>query len=424
MRGGRVRLFNIPPALRYPKYRAYWIGAMASVAGYQTLIFGQGWLTFELTGSPLYLGYIGLASATSSIALNLFGGVFADKLDKRRLIVITQLITASLIFLLAVITLLEVVQVWHIILIAFVAGGVGAFDQPAQQALYPHLIERKAIVSAVALDSAVWQGMRILAPAVAGFIISQAGTATAFFLASAGFVTMASVMLLLKVPRIESASGGNPIQDMIEGLKFIGGSAVFSFLIGMTFFNSFFGMAYMMMMPAFAVDVLKVGADSQGLLMGMSGIGSLAITMVMSSMSGSGNRGPLIVGGSAAFGLSIAAFALTSLYIGSVPLALALMLVVGVSSSTYMISIRSSLQLLTPDSMRGRLMGFFGMTWSIMPLGAFQVGALAEFVGVPVAVAIGGGLVTLFAFGPALMNRQVRNLGVILQEREERVAVL
>ena len=424
MRGGRARLFNIPPALRYPKYRAYWIGAMASVAGYQTLIFGQGWLTFELTGSPLYLGYIGLASATSSIALNLFGGVFADKLDKRRLIVITQLITASLIFLLAVITLLEVVQVWHIILIAFVAGGVGAFDQPAQQALYPHLIERKAIVSAVALDSAVWQGMRIVAPAAAGFVISLAGTATAFFLAGAGFVTMASVMLLLKVPRIESASGGNPIQDMIEGLKFIGGSAVFSFLIGMTFFNSFFGMAYMMMMPAFAVDVLKVGADSQGLLMGMSGIGSLAITMVMSSMSGSGNRGPLIVGGSAAFGLSIAAFALTSLYIGSVPLALALMLVVGVSSSTYMISIRSSLQLLTPDSMRGRLMGFFGMTWSIMPLGAFQVGALAEFVGVPVAVAIGGGLVTLFAFGPALMNRQVRNLGVILQEREERVAVL
>ena len=420
MRSGRTRLFNIPPALRFPKYRAYWIGALASVAGYQTLIFGQGWLTFELTGSPLYLGYIGLASATSSIALNLFGGVFADKLDKRRLIVITQLTTASLVFLLAVITLLEVVQVWHIILIAFVAGGVGAFDQPAQQALYPHLIDRNAIVSAVALDSAVWQGMRIVAPAAAGFVISLAGTATAFFLASAGFVTMASVMLLLKVPRIESTSGGNPIQDMIEGLKFIGGSSVFSFLIGMTFFNSFFGMAYMMMMPAFAVDVLKVGADSQGLLIGMSGIGSLAITMVMSSMSGSENRGPLIVVGSAVFGISIATFALTSLYIGSVPLALALMLIVGISNSLYMISIRSSLQLLTPDSMRGRLMGFFGMTWSIMPLGAFQSGALAEFVGVPAAVAMGGGLVTLFALGPALMNRQVRNLGVIIQEREAR----
>ncbi len=420
MRAGGTRLFNIPPALRYPKYRAYWIGALASVCGYQTLIFSQGWLTFELTGSPLYLGYIGLASASSSIALNLFGGVFADKLDKRRLIVITQLITASLVFLLAFITLLDVVQVWHIILIAFVAGGVGAFDQPAQQALYPHLIDRKAIVSAVALDSAVWQGMRIVAPAAAGFVISQAGTATAFFLAGAGFVTMAAVMLLLKVPRIESASGGNPIHDMIEGLKFIGGSAAFSFLIGMAFFNSFFGMAYMMMMPAFAVDILKVGADGQGMLMGMGGIGSLAVTMVMSSMSGSAHRGPMIVGGGAVFGLSVATFALTSLYVGSIPLALTMMLVMGVSNSMYMISIRSSLQLLTPDTMRGRLMGFFGMTWSIMPLGAFQAGAIAEFVGVPVAVAMGGGLVTLFALGPALMNRQVRNLDVILQERESR----
>lgn len=373
-----------------------------------------------MTGSPLYLGYIGLASATSSIALNLFGGALADKLDKRRLIVITQLTTASLVFLLAVITLLEVVQVWHIILIAFVADGVGAFDQPDQQALYPHLIDRNAIVSAVALDSAVWQGMRIVAPAVAGFVISQAGTATAFFLASAGFVTMASVMLLLKVPRIESTSGGNPIHDVIDGLKFIGGSSVFSFLIGMTFFNSFFGMAYMMMMPAFAVDVLNVGADGQGLLIGMTGIGSLAITMVMSSMSGSANRGPLIVGGSAVFGISIATFSLTSLYVGSLPLALTMALVMGISNSLYMISIRSSLQLLTPDSMRGRLMGFFGMTWSIMPLGAFQSGALAEFVGVPAAVAIGGGLVTLFALGPALMNRRVRNLDVIIQERESR----
>ena len=208
---------------------------------------------------------------------------------------------------------------------------------------------------------------------------------------------------------------------MIDGLKFIGGNAVFSFLIGMSFFNSFFGMAYMMMMPAFAVDILKVGADGQGMLMGMSGIGSLAITMVMSSMSGSAHRGPMIVGGGALFGLSVATFALTSLYVGYIPLALTMMLVIGISNSIYMISIRSSLQLLTPDTMRGRLMGFFGMTWSIMPLGAFQAGAIAEFVGVPTAVAIGGGLVTLFALGPALMNRHVRSLDMTLQERESPV---
>ena len=417
---GLSKFFKIPPALRYPKYRAYWLGTLASVGGFQMLMFGQGWLAFELTGSPLYLGYIGLANASSAIALNLFGGVFADKLDKRKLIFITQLITASLIFLLAALTVTKIVEVWHIIVIAFVAGAVNAFDQPARQALYPHLIDRRVMVSAVALNSAIWQGTRIVSPAIAGFVISLTGTATAFFLAGAGFVTMAIVIAVLQVPKIEVRSGGSPMQDMVEGLKFIGGSAVFSFLIGMTFFNSFFGMAYIMMMPAFAVDILKVGADGQGVLMSVGGVGALAVTMALGSTSGSSYRGLMIVGGGAMFGLSVAAFALTSEYIGWFPLALVLMFIMGTASSTYMIAIMSSLQLLVPDNMRGRVMGFYGMTWSIMPLGAFQAGAIAEFVGVPVAVAIGGVLVALFALGPAMINRQVRNLGVILQERESR----
>ena len=417
---GLSRFLKTPPALKYPQYRAYWLGTLASVGGFQTLMFGQGWLAFELTGSPLYLGYIGLANASSAIALNLFGGVFADKLDKRKLIFITQLITASLIFLLAALTLTGVVEVWHIILIAFVAGAVNAFDQPARQALYPHLIERRAMVSAVALNSAIWQGTRIVSPAIAGFVISLANTAIAFIIAGAGFVAMAIVIALLNIPKIESQSSASPMRAMTDGLKFIGGNAVFSFLIGMTFFNSFFGMAYIPMMPAFAVDILQVGADGQGVLMSIGGVGALVVTMALGSMSGSSYRGLMIVGGGAMFGISVAAFAITSQYIGSFSLALILMLVMGVSSSTYMIAIMSSLQLLVPDNMRGRVMGFYGMTWNIMPLGAFQAGAIAEFVGVPIAIAIGGTLVTLFALGPAMINKQVRHLGVILQERESR----
>ena len=177
-----------------------------------------------------------------------------------------------------------------------------------------------------------------------------------------------------------------------------------------------------MMMPAFAVDILKVGADGQGALMSVGGIGALAVTMLLGSMGNFERKGLLIVGGGVAFGLSVAAFALTAHYVGSYPLAMALMVIMGISSSTYMISIMSSLQLLVPDNMRGRVMGFYNMTWSIMPLGAFQAGAIAEFVGIPSAIAIGGALVTLFALGPALLNRQVRNLGTILQERELRAA--
>ncbi len=412
------RLLSVPPAMRYPQYRAYWFGTLASVCGFQMLIFAQGWLTFELTGSPLYLGYVAVASALPSIALNLFGGVFADRLDKRKLIFFTQVLTAAIVFTLAFLTLFELVRVEHILALAFAAGAVNAFDQPARQALYPHLIDRRVIMSAVALNSAIWQGTRIVAPAVAGIIIGLIGTATAMFVAGAGFVVMAIVILALRVPRIEAGSTGGAIGALWEGLKFIGGSSIFSFLIAMTFFNSFFGMAYITMMPAFAVDILKVGARGQGLLMTVGGVGALGVTMLLSSAGNFHRKGLLIIGGGVAFGLSIVAFALTSRFVGSYPLALALMFVMGISSSTYMISIMSSLQLLVPDRMRGRVMGFYGMTWSIMPLGGMQAGAIATFVGVPVAIAIGGALVAAFSLGPALINRQVRNLGSILMQSE------
>ena len=416
--GGWRSLLTLPPALRYPKYRAYWLGTLASVSGFQMSIFTQGWVTFELTGSALYLGYVGLSNAVPAIALNLVGGVLADKVDKRMLIFFTQIIITLLIFLLGFLTLTDTIEVWHIIAIGFVAGGVNAFDQPARQALYPHLIDRKVMTSAVALNSAIWSGVRVIAPMAAGFAISLIGTAAAFFMAGSGFLLMAIVIALLQVPRIESASSGSPAHDLIEGLKFIGGSTVFSFLIGMTFFNSFFGMAYVTMMPAFAVDVLKIGADGQGVLMSASGIGALAVTLYLAWGGNFSRKGLLIIGGGVTFGISLVAFALTSRYIEVFELAVVLMLIMGVSSSTYMITIMSSLQLLVPNNMRGRVMGFYGMTWSIMPLGGAQAGVIATFVGVPIAVAIGGGLVAAFALGPAMTNRQVRNIGSILQEAE------
>ena len=202
--------FSVPPALHYPAYRMFWLGLMASVSGYQMLRFGQFWLVYQLTGSPLPLGYVGLANGVPAICLNLFGGVFADKCDQRRLVMVTQSLTALFIFVLATLTLLHVVQVWHIVVIAFCAGAVESFDQPARQSLYPHLIDRKVMGSAVALNSCLWQGTRIIMPAVAGCIIAWTGTAFAFYLAGLGFVVMASVMGRLQVPPITLAMTTNP----------------------------------------------------------------------------------------------------------------------------------------------------------------------------------------------------------------------
>jgi MFS family permease len=356
------------------------------------------------------------------ILLNLFGGVFADRLDKRRLIIITQAVTASLIFLLATLTFLGLVRQWHLLTIAFLVSAVEAFNQPARYALFPHLIERKALVSAVALNSSIWQGTRIVAPAVAGGIIAFMGTAASFYLAGLGYVIMVAIMYRLKVPRIEQGTSGSAVRGILEGLGFIRKNSIFSFLIGMTFFNSFFGMSYVILMPVFAVDVLQVGAEGQGLLLSISGLGALLTTLWLSSRSNVRRKGLLMIGGAVMTGLLIAAFSITSRFIGSFPLALGILFLVGVFNSTYMTNVQSSLQTLVPDRMRGRVMGFFGMTWSVMPLGGLQAGALASVMTAPLAVAVGGLAVAAFAIGPALANRQVRNVGALLRQVETATA--
>ena len=416
------RIFTAPPALRYPAYRAYWFGTLASVSGFQMLTFGLLWVTFDITKSPLFLGYVGAVNALPAIALNLFGGVFADMFDKRRLIIACQLTTASLIFILALMTLFDVLHIYYILLIAFLAGAVNAFDQPARQALYPHLIERSAMMSAVSLNAAIWQGTRIVAPAFAGFIIAQLGTSTSFFISCAGFVTMAVVIAAIRLPKIQRGGSGNAARDMLDGIKFIKGNSVFSFLIGMTFFNSFFGMAYIFMMPIFAVDILKVGADGQGMLMGVSGVGALITTMLLGSIGNFRQKGLMLIGGAVAFGTALFLFGLTTQIYPSYYLVMAIMVFIGIFNSIYMISIMSSLQMMVPDRMRGRVMGFYGMTWSIMPLGGMQAGSIAYYLGAANAVMIGGLAVISFAVGPAMLNQQVRNIGTLLHQVEQVMA--
>ena len=407
-----------PAALYFTEFRNFWFGLFAAVGGFQVLMFGQFWLIHELTGSPLYLGYVGVANAVPAIILNLLGGVVADKADKKRLIVVTQIMSAALVLLLGLLTSLSLARVWHVMVIAVFAGAVNAFNQPARQALYPHLIDRQALTSAVALNSVVWTGTRIIAPAIAGVLIARMGTASSFYFAFAGMLLFSVVVQRLKVPKIEDGTTGSPAQDLIDGLKFLKNNSIFLFLIGMTFFNSFFGMAYVSQMPVFAKDILQIGADGQGVLLSVSGMGALLMTLWIGLKGNFRHRGLVLIGGAIMSGLSVTLFALSAEHIGSYRWAVIFMFSIGIFTSTYMISILSSLQLMVPDYMRGRIMGFYGMTWNIMPLGGMYAGALAGLIGTPMAIAIGGLLVIAFAIGPALLNSHVRNIGLILMEKE------
>ena len=400
----------MPPALKYPAYRAYWLGMLASVSGFQMYRAAQAWFVYDLTGSPLWLGIAAASNAVPAIFFNLFGGVFADKVDKRRLIIVTQIMSGGLIFLLATLTLLGIAEVWHVLAIAFLAGAVEAFDTPARQAIYPHLIDRRVMMSAVALNSSIWSGNRIIAPAVAGLIIAVSNMETAFFVAGTGFIVMAAVMFRLKIAHIEPGATGSPVRNLIEGLDYIRTNFLFTFLIGITFFNGFFGLAYVMLMPVFAVDILEVGARGQGLLLGASGAGALVNTLYIGARGSVPNRGLAIIGGAVLFGLAVAAFSLTAEYVGSLGLAMTLMFFLGIFNSVYMISIQSSLQTMFPDRMRGRVMGFSVMTLSIMPLGGMQASVLSSLFPSPTASAVRALAFAFLALGPAAFNSTGRNL--------------
>lgn len=402
---------RVPPAFRYPNYRNYWFGLLGAVGGYQIFLFSQLWIVHKLTGSTVYLGFVGLANALPAIVLNMLGGVVADRFNRTRLVVVTQLIAATVVCVLAIVTVSELVRPWHVLVVAGLVSGINAFNEPARLALYPQFVSEEALMSAVALNSSVWQGTRVVAPAFAGLIIVVFDTGIALFLAATGMAFMA--LMLRGAPSVRSETvSRSPLADALEGLRYIRSNKTTLLLISMCFFNSFFGMSYMFMMPVFAVDILDVGATGQGYLLSASGIGSLSATLWFTTRSTIRNHGRLILTGAILSGSAVIAFSLTAGYVGSMLLGLLLMLTVGGFTSIYILVTVTILQTTVREDLRGRVMGFFSMTWSMMPLGGMFVGGIAGLVGTPWAVSIGGFAVAGFAIIVALSNPGFRRLSM------------
>ena len=404
----RLQMFT---ALRHSSFRRFWIGMVASVLGFQIMTVAQGWLIYILTDSKIALGLVGLAAGLPAIALNLFGGVIADKVNQRRLLIATQTTSSMVMLALAILTLTGLVEPWHIITSAFLIGSVQAFDTPTRQSLFPHLIDREDMLNAVALNSMVWQGTRVIGPAIGGVIIgTRLGVAPGFFAPFLGFLVMAVMIATLRLPPIQRAEGASFFHDMAQGINFVRTNTIFAFLISMTFFNSIFGMSYIFILPVFAKDIFNVGQIGLGVLHSASGAGALLGTLITASLGNFQRKGWLILGGAVLFGTFLILFAVTGSLFKFFPLSLVFIFCAGVSTSIYMITIMSTLQLMVPNELRGRVMGIYGMTWSLLPVGAMQAGAIAEYTSAPLAVAIGGAAVIFFAIVMGLSIRQVRTL--------------
>jgi MFS family permease len=394
-------------ALRYPHFRRFWLGNLGAVSGQQMMWVAQGWLIYQLTDSPVYLGYVGLATALPAIVLNLAGGVTADRLDQRKVILITQIITSATVFILATLTALEVVQVWQILAVAFTSGCMQAFNNPARQSIYPSLVDRKDLMNAVALNSMVWQGTRIVAPATGGALIAIFGIATGMYVCAFGFLILGLAVIGLPAPKKrERPAGASVFGELATGLSFIRAHFIFTFLIGMSFFNSFFGFSVQQMMPVFARDILDVGSWGQGVMMSTTGIGAMVGILTVGFLGDTERKGMLVIGGATLFGSFIILFANSGFF----PISLVFLFFMGAFGSIYMITVQTSLQMRVPDELRGRVMGIYGVTHNLGPLGAMQAGLLASTFSAPIALTIGGAAIILFALGVAYSRREVRSL--------------
>ncbi len=358
-----------------------------------------GWLVLHLTDSALSLGFAGLMQAAPRIVLSLVGGAVADRVNRQRLLMLTQAISGGLYFLVGFLVLTELVQVWQVFAVAFVFGAVRSFDGPSRQAILPHLVARDNIANAVALGNLAWEVPRLVGPAIAGILIATVGIGQTFIIAGFGFVIATILYALIQLDATALRRSERSLaHGMLEGFTFIASSPVLLTLLGLTFFNSIFGMSYQVLMPVFARDILQAGSEGLGFLHAAVGAGAIVGSVVAAAASQSRGRGIRAVFGATAFGLLLVGFAFSQIFLVSA----ALLFLMAIASNIYMVSVSTMLQMRLPDEYRARVMGIWSLTWSLMPVGGTISGTVAEFAGAPVAVGLGGFLVAAMALTVAL----------------------
>jgi MFS family permease len=404
---GSQRLLQAMSALRHRNYRLYWLGQLSSVLAQNMEGVAQGWLVLELTNSPLLLGLTGLTFAAPTIALTLLGGVIADRADRRRIMIFSQGAAAVNFLLLAILIVTGWIALWHVMGLAFLSGCVRAFDRPSRMALLPQMVPKEDIANAVAVGGTIWQLNRLVGPALAGMLIYLIGIGPTYcFCFGASLIAVLLWLGIRLTSQARTPSAGGVVQHMVEGLNFIRHNDIYFVFIGLIFFNSVFGMSYLILMPVFARNVLDVGSQGFGFLQSVGGAGALAGVLAVAWFSHSRGKGQQALFGALGFGVLLIAFAMSKSYALSLALAFAL----GTASQFYMTTISTLLQINLPNELRGRVMGIYGLAWELMPVGGMIAGAIAEFAGAPIAVGFGGFMVAAMALLIAIFYPSIRCL--------------
>ena len=396
-------------ALHNRNFRWFWFGSLgqASAQGMQFLV--MGWLVLQLTDSSSQLGLVIFLYGAPNFGLLLFGGLIADRLDRRRLVMATQAVAGVVVLLLATSIVADHVVMSHVYVAAFVLGVVQGLELPGRMAMVSDLVAREDIMNAVSLNSAVMNTGRIVGPAVAGAVIEIAGLGAATFFN--GGCYLVSFVLLMRVrtePRPRSEVQGSVARELLAGLRYFASTPIVFTVIGLGFAFGLFASPYIQVMPAFAKNVLDSDAGGVGLLIAAAGIGSLLGNIGLASLGDFKHRNRLMIGSLVLFGVSLFAFAWSPWFWVS----WAILVFAGMGSMSYVSLGTTVLQLQVPSALLGRVMSQWTIGAALVYVGALPLGVAADLSTWPIAVSAGAGLFTVVAFWLGIWRPTLRRMRV------------
>jgi MFS family permease len=375
-------------ALRHRNFRFFFSGQLISLIGTWMQSIAQDWLVYRLTGSALLLGLVAFMNHIPVLVLSPVTGIVADRLDRRKTIILTQATSMVLALILAVLTLAGVIRVWEILILATLLGVVTAFDVPARQSFLMDMVGREDLLNAIALNSSMFNAARMIGPAVAGVLVASIGEGWCFFANGVSYLAVIAGLLMMRLTRqAPLQQAGSVVEHMIEGLRFARHTAPAQALLLLVGMVSLVGMPFTVLMPIFADRVLHGGPRGLGLLMGATGVGALLGGLVLASKRGVQGLGRWVWMAAVGFGVSLILFSVSRHFWLSV----ALLVPAGFGMMVQMGATNTLLQVMAPDRLRGRVMALYSMMFiGMSPVGALLGGAVASKIGAPWTVAIGG----------------------------------
>ena len=402
-------------ALRHRNFQLFFSGQLISLIGTWMQTVAQAWLVYRMTKSALLLGSVGFASQIPVFLVAPFGGITADRTNRQRLVIATQICAMILAGILAWLCLSGRVQVWHIFVLAAMLGVVNAFDIPGRQAFLVDMVGKEDLMNAIALNSSMFNGARVIGPAIAGILVARIGEGWCFAANAISYIAVIVGLLLMRVHSAPRASTHSPIEDIIEGFRWVNQTRIIRALLLLIGLVSLVGMPYTVLMPIFADRILHGGARGLGILMGATGVGALFGALTLAAKTGVKGLGRWVAFSCASLGISLFCFSFsTSFWLSAV-----FLLPAGYSMMLQMACSNTLIQTMVPDQLRGRVMSVYSMMFMGMaPFGAFFGGALAHRIGAPITVAIGGVACVLGAiwFGRALPELRIEARRLIIAQ--------